>query len=285
MSESLKIVLSLLLCTVMLFGFTATGETAGLYDLLSVRVSADDNNETIVPVTIVNVTETEIELKAVEGYEYSIDNGVSFVSDPVFKGLNKGQTCYVCQRKAADGDAQAGENSDCIEVTTNTAPVYVPNLNKIKSPSFEKKESIIRAGEDIGIIAYSSDRRSDGDYQWGDLAYIPVKYEVYNGTEKESEGEFSLENASVGMYRAIIKPKSVSNDYSVKIFYAKLRYEGPERQYVTIDADTVKILKFTAPSPPPSFLSWIINVTKLLKVLLSFIFQFPVNRFRFTETG
>ena len=278
MTESLKKALSLLLCAVMLFGFAAAGGSAGLSGVLSVRALAEENNEAAVPVTIVNVTETEIALKTVEGYEYSIDNGVTFVSDPVFTGLQKGQACYVCQRKAAYGDTQAGEISDCVEIKTNTAPVYVPNLNKMKVPEFEKG-SVPSPGEDISILAYSSACRSEGDLQWGDLRYFPVKCEVYKGSEKESEEKFFLENASTGMYRAVIRKESSESVYSVKVFYAKERYEGPDLGYVTIDTDTVRTLKLVSPAPPP--FSWITDLIKWFKSLLSLInvFNFfPVRK-------
>ncbi len=268
MSESLKKILSLLLCSAMLFGFAA----AGVPGALSVIASADDVSETAVPVKIINVTETEIELKAVEGYEYSIDKGVTFTDNPVFKGLQKGQTCFVCQRKAAAGDAQAGAISDCVEVKTNTAPVFIPDVNSIKAPEFEK-ESEIRAGVNFNLFAYCS-YRAGGELQWGDIVYIPAKYELYKGNEKESEGIFILENTSTGQYRAVLRTVSAGNDYSVKVFYTKTRYEGPENGYIALDMDLVKTLGFRSRNAIPGWIKTIKDIIEMYwAYLISYLFR------------
>ncbi len=223
--------------------------------------------ESAVAVKVVNVTETEITLKAVEGYEYSKDYGENFQKDPVFKGLQKGKEYFICQRKIASADTEENKTSSCVTVVTNTAPAYNPNINKMKEPEFEK-ESRIYVGEDNVIYAYASDRRVTGDPQWGDLAYVPARYEVYKGGVKESEGTFTLENNATGQYKATFKPAVKASDYSIKVLYAKERWEGVGVQYITVDTDTVRTLKFTAKPKPPK---WVEYITTAITFFLSTI--------------
>lgn len=226
--------------------------------------------ESAVPVKVVNVTETEITLKAVEGYEYSKDYGEHFQKDAVFKGLQKGKEYFICQRKIASADTEENKTSSCVTVVTNTAPAYVPNINKMKAPEIEKPTKVY-VGEDNVIFAYASDRRVTGDPQWGDLAYIPVRYEVYKGAVKESEGTFTLENNSTGQYKAEFKPALKGSDYSIKVLYAKERWEGVGVQYITVDTDTVKTLKFEAKNKPPK---WVEYITTAITFFLSTIPKF-----------
>ena len=139
--------------------------------------------------------------------------------------------------------------------------------NEMKAPEFEK-ESKIYVGEDNVIYAYASDRRVAGDPQWGDLAYVPARYEVYKGGVKESEGTFTLENNATGQYKATFKPAVKASDYSIKVLYAKERWEGVGVQYITVDTDTVRTLKFEAKNKPPK---WVGYITTAITFFLSTI--------------
>ncbi len=211
--------------------------------------------EEAVPVKIVNVTENEITVKAVEGYEYSKDYGEHFQNEPVFTGLSKGTVYYICQRKKADADTEANKTSSCINVLTNTASAYIPNTNKMKDPELENASKIY-ANTDNVIYAYASDRRI-GENQWGDLAYVPLRYEVYNGASLESSGNFAVENAATGQYKATFKPLNANSNYSIKVVYAKEQWQGVGAQYVTLDTTTAKTLKFTAKNEPPKWAQYI----------------------------
>ena len=219
--------------------------------------------EEAVPVKIMNVTETEITVKPVEGYEYSKDYGEHFQNENVFTGLSKGTQYYICQRKKADAYTEENKTSAFVIVLTNTAPTYIPSTNKMKEPEFEKASQIYTETDNT-IYAYRSDKRI-GENQWGDLVYTPMSYELWKGATKESTGSFVLENDSTGKYVATFSPKT-EGEYTIKVIYAKERWEGVATQYVVADTETVKSLKFTAKDEPPA---WAKGITTLITFFMS----------------
>jgi hypothetical protein len=79
-------------------------------------------------------TNSSVSLVAVEGYEYSKDNGVNWQSSNVFSGLNPNATYSFVQRIAETEDTYASNKSAALEVTTDRNPAPdAPNAPQLAS--------------------------------------------------------------------------------------------------------------------------------------------------------
>lgn len=214
-----------------------------------------------VAVKVTNVTDTEITLKKIDGYEYSKDYGKTFQDSNVFSGLTKGTLYHICQRKKADNDSEVNKTSAFKNVMTNTGAIFTVNTTQIKAPELEGKSVYFET--DNVVKAYGSQRRN-GSNQWGDEQYIPDRYELYKDNVKESEGKFTLKSNENYEYNATFSPKEAGN-YKLKVIYAKQRWEGVDVQYITVDNNYSRELTFKVTKEPSAF-------AKGLTTLITFLF-------------
>ena len=80
------------------------------------------------PILILN-TATDVVLKEIEGYEYSLD-GITWQSSNVFTNLQPNKEYTFCQRIAETATTYASEKSDFIKVTTLKKTVSAPDAPK-----------------------------------------------------------------------------------------------------------------------------------------------------------
>ena len=85
------------------------------------------------PILILN-TATDVVLKEIEGYEYSLD-GITWQSSNVFTNLQPNKEYTFCQRIAETATTYASEKSDFIKVTTLKKTVSAPDAPKCASVS------------------------------------------------------------------------------------------------------------------------------------------------------
>lgn len=236
------------------------------------KTVAKGDNKTPAAVSLVNVTSSTIKVTYIDGYEYSIDEGKTWQDSNEFKSLTAGKTYFILQRiKVDESVQQVNPSSAAFSVKVNTAAQNICSISSVAAPAFKESDKIYKDNDNT-IYAYAVTRTS-GSNQWGDIQYVPYTYEIYNGSSKETTGNFT--KGSNGTYSASFKPQYANSSYKIRVIYAKQRYgiaaeiEKTEDKKVTSDGfvnlDTTtnyKDISFTSKDKPSKFeeyLSAIIN--------------------------
>lgn len=212
-------------------------------------------------VKISDVSQNSVTVVPVEGYEYSKNAGSTWQDSNVFTGLKAGETVFIKQRSKGNDGQEPGISSATVNVIVNNAAKYTASAANLKAPEFEKPTEVY-ADKDNTLFAYSDIRKS-GDPQWGDIQLVPKKVELINNGAVEKTVEFALADNDKGQYKATVHPDSEGVTYTVKVYYAKQRFEG-SAGYKTQDTNTVKTITVKPTKEPKQW-------QKILTGILNFI--------------
>ncbi len=185
-----------------------------------------DSEQVKAPVPMLEkVTETSITVKAVNGAEYSIDNGKTWYDDNEFKGLTANTTYSVIQRIKVDETVYVlNPSSDPRTVRTNNAPVYTASIANTKLAVASGSKHINKA---FNVTAVADERPEGKELQWGDTRLVPAY--VKDGTEMVKNDK----NVYVGSYTAAEQGK-----ISVIAVFNKFEYHGEVEGWVLVGTES-----------------------------------------------
>lgn len=153
-----------------------------------------DTRGPIKPPALSSKTSTQIVLDAVEGAEYSIDEGKTWQPYPVFLNLKPGSAYILLQRWKATEDWPAGPNSSLLRVTTDGDRTYGP-------PELASKSTTRILLKLVDGAEYSI----DGGKTWQDSP-------IFTGLKPNTTYTFVLRQKAI----AGANPGKVSSPLSVK---------------------------------------------------------------------
>lgn len=199
------------------------GKSAASAPVSMVVRTLKNNTTDPAAVIIEKVTKTQIVVKEVAGYEYSIDSGAKYQSSNVFNGLKSGESYYVVQRIAENGETAPSKASAAKKVSTNTADAYEAKITNVKDIAWADGEFVVNA--DRKFTAHG-DSRPDNNIQWGDTRLIPVALwegDVNKGTKYEID-----EKTNTGTYKPSAKGDKVklTVEYELKMFKGEYGSDG-----------------------------------------------------------
>lgn len=199
---------------------TATAQASPVSSALTVTTIKKGNTEEAKDVVLENVDQTKIVVKTVKGYEYKIyidgkDSEAKWQDSPEFTKLEPDTNYCIVQREKVDTTVQEpSKTSKVKKVKTNSA---APNI--IDEASL--KMFTLTTDNGKYEITAESVKKSTTDKQWGDIQFIPVRYEIRKGTEVVKTGSFTSKDSKTYTASGSV---TVAGDYTAAVIYEKQKY-------------------------------------------------------------
>ncbi len=135
---------------------TATNRDGSAPATLSKSVEKKPAPEVVAP-ALADRTDTEIILVAIDGYEYSNDNGTSWQSSSTFNGLSHNAPYNFIQKFVGTADTYASDESDPVEFRTLKTTLTGTATITYNTP--------LRIGDELEAV-FTNGNTSDLEYQW-----------------------------------------------------------------------------------------------------------------------
>ncbi len=236
------------------------GKSAASAPVSMIVKTLKNNTEEPAAVVIEKVTKTQIVVKEVAGYEYSIDSGAKYQSSNVFNGLKSGESYYVVQRIAENGETSASKASAAKKVSTNTADAYEAKITNVKDITWADGEFVVNAERKFTA---HGDSRPDNNIQWGDTRLIPVN--LWEGDINKGK-VYPIGEDGKGTYKPSAKGDKVklTVEYELKMFKGeydekgKAKWEKVENVTPT-KTYTVQVNQFSSSDWRVQFFNFLLN--------------------------
>lgn len=178
-----------------------------------------------------NVTEHRIVIKPIGGCEYMLykegeeSKGV-WKSNNEYQNLEAGTWYCAKMRIPVDETVQEpNPESKVSKIKTNTAAPYIIDESKLEGFTLTTDNGKFS-------IEAKAVKKATTDEQWGDIRFIPAKYQVIKDGKPVIDEKFTTSDAKTYKAEGSV---SASGDYTVKVIYNKQRFNGTA--YETISKD------------------------------------------------
>lgn len=189
-----------------------------------------DKTETTITVAVVDENGA-----AVEGVEYSADNGKTWQTSGKFTGLAKDTAYPVIARYAYDASVQdASPASDALQVKTNSRASYVAD---IKNVTF-KVDGDNYADESLTVVVTGDVPSNLIEVQYGDTKIVPEKFSVDGG-----DTVYGPTSSSSGNYKFSFIPgvENENSEMEVTVYFVEYKYDGSKWVSVKTIAKTYDV--------------------------------------------
>lgn len=179
-----------------------------------------------------NVTEHRIVIKQIGGCEYMLykegeeSKGVWKTSNE-YQNLEAGTWYCAKLRIPVDETVQEpNPESKVVRIKTNTAAPYIIDESKLEAFALTTDNGKFSI-EAKGV------KKATSDEQWGDIKFVPAKYQVVKDGAVVAEGTFTTSDAKTYKAEGSV---SASGDYTIYVIYNKQKFTGST--YETIATPT-----------------------------------------------
>ncbi len=188
-------------------------ESEAISPMPTIRTLKTGKTDALIPMPA-KVTKNSITLKAVEGYQYSKDNGVSWQDSATFSGLAANKEYQFVQREKFDPKEQEENAKSAVQkIQTNRTDNTIPTVNKSLFKITSSKIYSSNRPTEFTVKGAKPDKET---YEIGDIKFIPTKI-FFNDAAVNINSTSALEFK--GSYTF---PKK--GTYKVKVVYTEMKY-------------------------------------------------------------
>ncbi len=213
---------------------TATTQKSEESTALVVKTLKASANQVPPAPTFQNVTEHRIVINEINGCEYMLyKEGEE--SKGVWKTTNEYQNLeagtWYCAKMRIPVDETVQEpnpESKVSRIKTNTAAPYIIDESKLE-------DFTLTTDNGKFTVEAKAVKKATTDEQWGDIRFIPAKYQVVKDGAIVLEGSFTTSDAKTYKAEGSV---SASGDYTISVVYNKQRFNGTAYETISNPAQS-----------------------------------------------